>query len=406
MKQLNEEVSLLPQLDRACGLDMHKDKIVGFISDKDGKKQVLQEFGTFTCQLHQVKEWLLENEVNDCLMESTGIYWLSLYSILTEAGINVTVANPIHIKQIPKRKTDRKDAKWLCTLLIHGLVRASFIPTNKQSTLRDYCRSRLLYGWQQTKALNRILKILESNNIKLRSVISSLQTKTGIGMIRMLATGVRDKEQLFSCAKGTVRSKKEQLLMALEGTLTSHHCIQLQMLLDDYDHVQKQLDFLDVAISTIISEHYAQAAQCLDSISGIGIKSAEIIISEAGDDMSRFPSADHFTSWCGVAPGNNESAGKRKNSSIKKGNTYLRVAIVTAAWSSVRMKNSYWHALFDKLHKRMKSQKAIIAIARRLLKVVYKTMSTLAMYEEKGIAHFLDIQSRNIQYARLNSMSK
>ncbi|UOE51374.1 IS110 family transposase [Mucilaginibacter sp. SMC90] len=400
MDQPRQEVSLLPQLNKACGLDMHKDKIVGFISNKDGKEQELQEFGTFTCQLHQIKEWLLKNEVGHCLMESTGIYWISLYTILTEAGINVTVANPVHIKQIPKRKTDRKDARWLCTLLLHGLTRPSFIPDSQQCALRDYCRSRLFYGRQQTKITNRILKILESNNIKLMSVISTLHTKTGLNIVRLLAAEVTDKALLCSCAKGRVKAKKEQLMMALEGTLTTHHCMQLRMLLEDYDHVQKQVDLLDAAISAIISERYARAVECLDSISGIGMKSAEVIISEAGDDMTRFPSADHFTAWCGVAPGNNESAGRHKNVTVKKGNTYLRVAIVTAAWAAVKMKNSYWHALFDKLRKRMKAQKAIIAIARRLLKVAYKTIQSLNLYEEKGIAHFLDIQTRNMQYIR------
>lgn len=141
-RQQDQPVRLLPQLEKACGLDIHKDKIVGFISDKDGKQQVLQEFGTFTYQLHQIRDWLLENNVGHCLMESTGIYWISLYNILSDAGIHVTVANPIHIKQMPKRKTDRKDAKWLCTLLLHGLVRASFIPNSKQAALRDYCRGR------------------------------------------------------------------------------------------------------------------------------------------------------------------------------------------------------------------------------------------------------------------------
>lgn len=401
MKQHNQGVSLLPQLDKACGLDMHKNKIVGFISDKDGKRQELKEFGTFTFQLRQIKEWLLENDIGHCLMESTGIYWMSLYAILTDAGIHVTVANPVHIKQMPKRKTDKKDARWLCTLLLHGLVRASFIPDGQQSALRDFCRNRLFYGWQQNKTLNRVLKILESNNIKLMSVISSMRTKTGMNIVRMLASGVTDKEQLLQGAKGSLKFKTDELSKALEGTLTTHHRIQLQMLLEDYDHVGKQIECLNTAISTIISEHYAQAVECLDSISGIGMKSAEIIISEAGNDMSRFPSADHFTSWCGIAPGNNESAGKRKSTAVKKGNTYLRVAIITAAWSAVKMKNCYWQALFEKLRKRMKAQKAIVAVARRLLKVVYKTVSNLTMYKEKGVAHFMDIQSRNMQYAAL-----
>jgi transposase len=175
------------------------------------------------------------------------------------------------------------------------------------------------------------------------------------------------------------------------------------MQLEDFDHIQKQIDRLDRLISALIGEHYSLELECLDSISGIGIKSAEVILSEVGKDMSRFPSADHFTAWCGVAPGNNESAGKRRGGTVKKGNSYLRVAIVQAAWAAVKLKDSYWHALFDRLRKRMKSQKAIVAIARRLLKVVYKTIATHTIYQEKGIAHFLDIQARNLQFVRLKT---
>jgi transposase len=301
---------------------------------------------------------------------------------------------------MPKRKTDRKDARWLCTLLLHDLVRASFVPDTEQRIFWDYCRNRLFYVWQHNRIRNRLLKVLESNNIKLRSVISSTHTKSAMDIIRLLATGVTDKEQLLKCARGKVLSKKERLTMALEGALQPSHHIQLQMLLDDFDHIQKQVDSLDNMITAIVSQHYAQAVECLDSISGIASRSAEIIISEAGKDMSRFPTADHFTAWCGIAPGNNESVGKRKNTAIKKGNSYLRVAIVGAAWAAVRMKDSYWRALFDRLRKRMKVQKAIVAVARRLLKVVYKTLDTLTIYKEKGIAHYLDLQTKAALYYR------
>jgi len=406
MKKPTQEVSLLPLLDIACGLDIHKEKIVGFISDKGGKCQTLQEFGTFTEQLHQIKDWLLQHKVKHCLMESTGIYWMSLYAILTGAGIEVVVANPAHIKQIPKRKTDRRDARWLCTLLLHGLVRPSFIPHTQQRMLRDYCRNRLFYQRQITRIQNRMLKVLEANNIKLRSVISSIDTKTGMNLVRMLAAGITDKARLLSCAEGSVIKKKDQLALALEGTLNRHHYIQLSMLLEDFDHIQGQIQRLNSAITTLISDHYAQVSECLHSISGIGDKTAQVIVGEIGDNMSRFPTADHLTAWCGVAPGNNESAGKRLNSGIKRGNTYLRVAIVHVAWAAVRTKDSYWNALFQHLRKRMKAQKAIIAIARRLLKVVYKTISTRVIYQEKGLTHFVDLQAKHIYRLKTQSISK
>ncbi len=399
-QQLIKDVNITPQLDKACGLDMHKDKIVGFISCNDGSQQEMKEFGTFTCELQKVKEWLQGHHVEHCLMESTGIYWMSLYSILTEAGITVTVANPMHIKQIPKRKTDRKDARWLCTLLLHGLVRASFMPVKEQRVLRDFCRSRLFYMRHQNKSQNRILKILESNNIKLRSVISSIRTKTAMEIIRLLASGVTDKVQLANCSKGKIRLKRANLMLALEGTLEPHHLMQLQMLLQDFDHVQKQLETLEGVINDIIAKHYSIAFECLDSITGIAGKSAQVILSEAGKDMTRFSTADHFTAWCGLAPGNNESAGKRRDTSVKQGNTYLKTAMVTAAWAAVRVKDSYWRVLFERLRKRMKVQKAIVAIARRMLKVVYKTLETLTIYKEKGIAHYVDLQAKSALFKR------
>src|SRR5882757_11553433 len=165
MNKPNYEVKLMPQLGKACGLDLHKDKIVGFISDKDGTKQDLQEYGTFTDDLFKVKEWLLENGIEHCLMESTGVYWLGLYNVLTAAGIHVVVANPQHIRQIPKRKTDRKDARWLCTLILNGLARESFVPDAIQQSLRELCRNRLFYTRGQTTTTNRIVKLLERANI-------------------------------------------------------------------------------------------------------------------------------------------------------------------------------------------------------------------------------------------------
>ena len=393
-QQTTTNMDILPQLDKACGLDIHKDKIVGFIACKDGSGQELKEFGTFTCELQKVKEWLQANQVEHCLMESTGIYWMSLYTILTDCGISVIVANPTHIKQIPKRKTDRKDARWLCMLLMHGLVRASFMPTAEQRVLRDYCRSRLFYSRQQNKIQNRLWKILESNNIKLRSVISSINTKTAMSIIRLLSQGVTDKEQLAECSLGRARKNKDNMLLALEGTLAAHHLTQLQMLLQDFDHIQQQVKTLNSLIDESITKHYSIAFGCLDTITGIAQRSAEIILSEAGNDMSRFPTADHFTAWCGLAPGNNESAGRQSNTSIKKGNTYLKTAIVSAAWAAVRVKNSYWHALFDRMRKRMKAQKAIVAIARRMMKVVYNTIETLSPYKEKGIAYYQEMQEK------------
>lgn len=395
------EVRILPQIDKACGLDIHKDKIVVFISDKEGKHQALQEFGAYTKDLYALRDWLLECEVKHSVMESTGVYWMSLYYVLTGCGIDVVVANPAQVKQIPKRKTDRKDAKWLCTLLLNGLVRHSFIPDGTQVALRQYCRSRLGYTQMQSKTYNRIIKIIEINNIKIRSVISNLHTKTAMDIIRLLAAGETDIEKMIQCVKGRAKKKIPQMRLALQGTLQPHDIISMQMLLSDIDYGQQQIDKLESLINAIMEQHYAEIQECLDSISGIGIQSAQIITSEIGDNMKRFPTADHLTAWCGVAPGNNESAGKRKGTATKKGNKYLRTAIIAAAWGAVRTKDSYWRGLFQHLKKRMKAMKAIVIIARKLLKVVYKTIDKKVVYTEKGMDHFVEMHS----YAKAKRLS-
>lgn len=390
---IRHEVRILPQLSKASGLDIHKDKICVFISDNKGENQFYQEFSTFTKDLHLLKEWLLEHDVKDCVMESTGIYWMSLYSILSTGGINVVVANPQSIKQIPKRKTDKKDAKWLCTLLLNGLAKGSFVPCQRQRELRELCRSRLHYTQHRSKIINRIVKVLEVGNIKIRSVASSINTKSCMEMIRLLAEGEKDITKLKECCKGRLRKKMDQMGDALQGTLSEHDCWQLQCLLKDIDHADKQINDLENYIIKIIEKDYQQVVECLDSITGVGMGSAQVIVSEIGDDMSHFPTSDHLTSWCGLSPGNNESAGKRRNTSVKKGNKYLRIALVAVAWAAVKTKNSYWRCLFEQLRKRMKSQKAIIAVARRLLKVVFKIIKERKSYIEKGVEHFIALHA-------------
>lgn len=404
MTEPNTEVRLLPQVTKACGLDMHKDKIVCFISNKDGTEQILEEFGTFSKDLFKIRDLIVSHHVERCLMESTGVYWISLYGILTEAGVNPIVANPQHIKQIPKRKTDRKDARWLCTLALHGLARQSFVPGPTQQMLREMCRNRLFYKQAQTKITNRMVKILERSNIKLRSVVSNINTQTAMAIIRLLASGITDVEQLAACCKGSLKSKKDLIKQAVAGIIDNGNKLILKMLLADHDHNQSQIGQLEKQIRELTASDYKEAVTHLQTISGIGELSAQIIISEIGKDMSVFPTADHLTSWCGLAPGNNESAGKRRDTAVKKGNKYLRVAMISVAWGAVRVKDSYWKPLFEKLRKRMKAQKAIVAVARRLLKVIYKTLKENKPYTEKGFEHFMDVQRKNQLKSPLQSV--
>ena len=396
----SNELAIQPQLEKGGGIDIHKTKMVGFIYDQKGQKNEWQEFPTYTKDLKRLRDWLLENHIQDVLMESTGVYWISLYNILTSSGIRVVVANPQSIKQIPKRKTDKKDAKWLCKLLINGLVRPSFIPPIEQQELRELCRNRLFYTQQIAKIRNKIVKILEGNNIKIRSVVSIISTKSSMEIIKKLSEGITDISELLSSCYGTVKKKAAAMADALDGTLSQHSRDLLKMLLSDIAHNTQQKNELDQRIKKIVEDRYNDTVGRLQNISGVGEQSSQIIVSEIGDNMGVFPNADHLTSWTGFAPGNNESAGKRKPVSVKKGNKYLRVALIAVAWAAVRTKDSYWRALFENLKKRMKSQKAIVAIARRLLKVIYKIIETKEEYIEKGLIHFFELKNKREEYLR------
>jgi transposase len=389
------EVRILPQIDKACGFDIHKDKIVLFISDKEGKNQQLSERTTFTEDLLWIRDLLLKEGIKDCVMESTGVYWLSLFDVLSESGINVVVVNPQQVKQIPKRKTDRRDARWLCTLLLNGLVRPSFIASGVQRELRDLCRYRSKRIHELNRITNWMVKELEKSNMKIRSVLSSITSKTGLSLVRLLAAGEKDIAKLKAVCHKRIRDKGELLDKALQGTLSEHGCRMLQMHLQDFDYVQCRIELVNQQIEEIVNQHYSAVIEPLQSISGIGNTAVQIIVSEIGDDMSRFPSAEHLTAWCGVAPGNNESADKRRNTGVKKGNKFLKTAMVAAAWAAVKMKNSYWRFLFEHLKKRMKAIKAIVVITRRLLKVVYKHIISKALYAEKGWKQFAEVQKRN-----------
>ena len=193
-------------------------------------------------------------------------------------------------------------------------------------------------------------------------------------IIHLLSLGYTDIDRLAACCKGRLKAKKEQIKLALVGTLTKADKQMLKMLLSDINHFDKQIAQIDKQVCKLTEQHYKEVAEVLQTISGVGPATAQIILSEIGDNMEYFPTADHLTSWCGLAPGNNESAGKRRNTSVKKGNKYLRVAMIAVTWAAVRTKDSYWKALFEHLRKRMKTQKAIVAVARRLLKVIYKTI--------------------------------
>lgn len=392
-----DTMNIHPQLKRACGIDIHKNKVsvCYYISNE---MEEVKDYGTFTCELEQVRDDILKHQVKDVIMESTGVYWIALCSILMQSGIDVRVVNPKFIKNMPKEKTDKKDARWLCKLLVNGLVRNSFVVSEEQRAFRDLCRMRTRYRNHITQSQNRIVKNLERRNIKLRSVVSNMETVSAMAIVTSLAAGETDIERLVSLCKTKLKRKISEMRKALCGLLTQHDRMMLQGLLDDISHYRLQITKLDEQIHSHTDKMSQALIKNLREMKGIGEKSSQIILAEIGDNVDPFATPDKLAAWVGLAPGNKESAGKTYYSATRQGNVYLRTAMLQVAWSAVRTKNSYWRALYYHLTRRMPMKKAIVAIARKIVRLIYKVIKGTKTYVEYGADYFMQrLQERLAQ---------
>lgn len=396
-------MAIQPRLKNAAGIDVHQSKIV-VCYYSEGHPEQVKEYETFTCDLETIRDDLKQLAIEEVIMESTGIYWLALCQLLMSANIRVTVVNPYFVKNMPKEKTNRKDARWLCKLLVNGLVRNSFIVDDVQRAFRDLCRQRSRYTNHITQTKNRIVKQLERRNIKLKSVVSSMSAKSAMDIVSAIADGETDIEKLVALCRGKLKKKKDLMRKALQGILTAHDREMLQMLLQDITHYESQLQIIEQKITQHTDKVNQQLIERLQQIKGVGKQSTEIILAEIGDNVDKFSTADKLTAWVGVAPGNKESAGVKKYSGTRDGNVYLRTAIVQVAWAAVRTKDSYWKALFAHLRKRMHHNKAIIVIARKLVKVIYKVIKGM-VYQEYGAAFFIEKLMQRKGYATLSPQS-
>lgn len=386
-KQTDLEIGFPQQKKKGFALDIHKEKIVACVHHfTHGTK--LAEFGTLTKDLEQLRDWLKGLDVKEGAMESTGIYWRPIYSLLEEAGFSLYLVNAQYIRQIPGRKTDINDAQWICKLLLSDLLKGSYIPPSEQREIRALCRQRSQYIGHRSQALTRMLKVLEGGNIKLRSVISNIHSTSGLSITRALAKGQTDPDQLSNLLKGRARKKMQDMKEALRGKLTASDKVLLGLHLKDYDHLEEQLCELDKLIDDLTSQHYKDKFDDLEKIWGVGKQSAQTIISEAGPDMQAFPSENHFVAWAGLSPGNHESADKRRSVGLKPGNQHLRKTFVQIAWVSIRQKGSYWRAMYQTLTIRMNRKKAIIAIARKISIMIYRVLKKISDYRPLNDSHF------------------
>jgi len=382
-------------VERGCGLDVHQATVVAclLIVLKDGKVQKqVRTFGTTTRELLSLREWLLAEACTHVAMESTGVYWKPIYAIL-EGAFEIVVANAQHVKKVPGRKTDVKDAEWIADLLCHGLLRSSFVPPKPIRELRDLTRYRRKLVESRSAERNRLLKLLESANIKLASVATDVFGASGRLMLHALAEGKDTPQDMAKLAKQKLRDKIPQLELALEGKVEGHHRFLLKLQLDRLKAVEEDLAMLEQRMRQKL-EPFATQLALLDQIPGVDWTLAAVIIAELGVDRSVFQNVSQLASWVGVCPGNNESAGKRKSGRIPKGNVYLKTALVEAANAAAKAKGTYLRDKFYRLKARRGYKRAAVAIAHKILVAIYHMLSKQVSYNDLGDL-YLDRLNKN-----------
>jgi transposase len=372
-----------------AGLDVHKKTVVAalIVQNTEGSwQQETRRFGTMTADLLGLSDWLLARGVTHVAMESTGEYWKPVFNLL-EGHVEVILVNAQHISKVPGRKTDQSDAEWIAELLQHGLLKASFIPPVGQRELRELTRFRTSFVREQATLVNRLQKVLESANIKLASVASDVMGVSGRAMLDALIEGQAQPEAMAELAKGRMRTKRAELAKALEGRVQAHHRFLLTELLCQIDSLDETMARFNTEIEAYCRP-FEEAVSLLDTIPGVARATAEAIVAEIGTDMTRFPSADHLSAWAGVAPGNHESAGKRRSGRTRQGNKPLGAALNQAAHAAARTKNTYLAAQYHRLAARRGKKKAIVAVMHSILVMTFHMIQRKEPYRELGGNYF------------------
>jgi transposase len=372
--------------ERAAGIDVHKKTLVTCVQTPEGKE--VHTTGTSTREIEALAAWLEERGVTHVAMEATGVFWQPVYNVLEDHAFELILANAQHIKAVPGRKTDVKDAEWLCDLLRHGLIRASYVPARRQRELRALVRYRKTLIRERADELNRIQKTLQAVNITLPSVVSETDGVSSLAMIRALAAGEDDPTQLAELARGQLRKKMAELREALHGRMSEQQRFLLTEQLSHLDDLEARIARLSEQIARCLDPREAEAVALLDTIPGIGIASAQLIIAEIGTDMSRFRTAAHLASWAGVCPGNHQSGGKRMTGKTRRGDPWLREALVEMAQGAARKRNSYLQAQHRRIAARRGKKRATMAGAHTLLVIVYHVLKDRVPYRELGATYF------------------
>jgi transposase len=396
--------------ERCAGLDVHKKTVVAcrMVPQPvgEGWQVDVRTFGTMTIDLLALRDWLAEVHVTHVAMESTGVYWKPVYNILEEE-FEVLLVNAKHIKFVPGRKTDVKDAQWIAELLQHGLLKASFIPKPAQRELRELVRYRTHLIQERVREVNRVHKVLEDANLKLSSVATDIMGASGREMLAAIIAGKDDPEALAELAKGRLRTKIDELEQALTGYVKDSHRRLLSWHLRHIDELNALLEEIEQEIDQHIRPFDEDDLIArLDTIPGVDRKTAQVIIAELGTAMSRFPTAHHAAAWAGLAPGKNESAGRNHSSRTPKANPYLKAALVQAAQAAGKSKDNYLAAQYRRLAARRGKKRATVAVAHSILVIAYHLIERGTAYVDLGATYFDHRKKDTVQQQLVRRLEK
>jgi len=392
--------------ERCAGIDIGKHEVVAAIRVPDGsggRRREVRTFGTFTRQLEQLAEWLAEEAVTAVVMEATGQYWKPVWYVLEERGFELMLVNARHVKIVPGRKTDVKDAEWLAELLEHGLLRGSFVPPAAIRQLRDLTRYRKRVIQTVTSEGQRIAKTLEDAGIRLDSVASKVLGLSGRAMLRALVAGERDPDVLADLARGRLRQKRVELREALHGRFSPHHALLVRLSLEHIEQLEQAIAELDAEIDRVIAP-FARARDHLDTITGVGKRTAECLLAEIGADMSVFPDAAHLASWAGRCPGNNVTGGRRRSGRTNHGSVWLGAALTECAWAAARTRDTYLGAQFWRLARRIGKKRAAVAVSHSILVIAWHLLTKDADYQDLGGDYFATRDSERARDRALNQL--
>lgn len=387
---------------RCAGLDVHKASVVACVRviDENGELQLqTQSFGATVSDLLKLNDWLMSYAVTIVGMESTGVYWKPVYTLL-ETEFECWLLNAQHLRNVPGRKTDVADAAWIAQLVAHGLVRPSFVPPKEIRDLREITRYRKSVIQERSREAQRLHKTLEGSAIKLSSVATDILGVSGRAMLQALIEGTHDPDVLAELARGRLRKKLPELRKALTGWFSPTHRILVGELLAHLEYLDESIERLSDDVAAMIAP-FATAIDLLDTIPGINRRTAEVVLAEIGPDMSRFSTSAHLASWAGMCPGNNESAGKHFSGKARKGSKWLRTALVESAQAAARTKGTYLSAQYARIKGRHGHNKAIFAVAHSLLVIAYHLLQRGQPYNELGGDYFLERQQKTTYQRRL-----